>query len=219
MREGILTSHRMSDGFDDKWFKAQKRRLGITNAELGALRGRDHTVISKLAAGGQPMTMDWAKAFAEVFSLPLSEVIEKTGMVDGQTARDVGKPSFSEGDAVLWIPQSGDRRQVNMAEAAGARPGVDVWRVRGSAMALAGLLDGDFILVDSQQAERVRPGDIVIAQVYNPSGATTVLRCFEPPVLLSASADPAERKVHVVDGVNVLIRGKVTASWRGFDGR
>lgn len=210
----VLTCQPMSDGFDDKWFKERKRRAGMTNAELGALRGRDHTVISKLVSGGQPMTMDWAKAFSEAFAVPLSEVIEKTGMVDGPTVRDAGRGGFSEGDAAVWLPQDGDRRQQAMAEAAGLRPGVDVWRVKGSAMALAGLLDGDFILVDTHQAERVKPGDVVIAQVYNPNGATTVLRCFEPPVLISASADLAERRVHVVDGVNVLIMGKVTASWR-----
>jgi hypothetical protein len=61
----------------------------------------------------------------------------------------------------------------------------------------------------------VRPGDVVIAQVYDRGGsAKTVLRRFEPPVLVAASMDPEDWRVHVVDGNNVLIRGKVVASWR-----
>jgi SOS-response transcriptional repressor LexA len=96
----------------------------------------------------------------------------------------------------------------------GDRPGVDVWRVKSRAMALSGLLEGDFMLVDTHAAERVRAGDVVIAQIYTRTGANTVLRRFEPPVLVAASADPADGRVHVVDGDNVVIRGKVVASWR-----
>ena len=79
-----------------------------------------------------------------------------------------------------------------------------------------GYMPGDYILVDTNAADRARQGDAVIAQIYDNSAgsATTLLRRFEPPVLVAASMEPDERRVHIVDGTNVIIRGKVVASWR-----
>lgn len=212
----VLTCDCMPETFDDKWFKAAKRKAGVTNSEIGARRGRDHSVISKIANGSQPMTLEWAQTFSEILDVPLATVLEKTGAAQPPLARAL-PPGLSEGDAAPFtyapsMPEVARHREI--ARTMGERPGVDVWRVKGRAMMLAGLIEGDFILVDTHAAERVRPGDIVIAQVYNPRGAITVLRRFEPPVLVAASPDPADARVHVVDGENVVIRGKVIASWR-----
>lgn len=202
---------------DDKWFKTQQKRVGVTADQIADRLGRDRSVVSKILSGKQRMTLEWANAFAEVLQTDLATVLEKAGVADAQITQRVA-PGFSESDAVAWVPgpsmaESGPVRGV--AAALGAdKPGVDIWRVKSRAMALAGLLEGDFLLVDSHQAERVRSGDVVIAQLYNRTGANTVLRRFEPPVLLAASADPEDARVHVVDGVNVVIRGKVIASWR-----
>lgn len=200
---------------DDKWFKAQQKRVGVTADAIADVIGRDRSVVSKILSGKQRMTLAWARAFAEVLQVPLSTVLEKAGVADAPTVQAV-VPGFAESDAAPWVPgpASAESRDVpTVAQAlGGGRPGVDVWRVKGLAMAQHGLLDGDYMLVDTHQAERVRPGDTVVAQVYNPRGATTVLRTFAPPVLMSA--DPNDTSVHVVDGVNVVIRGKVVASWR-----
>jgi SOS-response transcriptional repressor LexA len=165
--------------------------------------------------GRQSMTLDWAKAFADVLQVPLATILEKAGVADAPLVQQLS-PGFAESDAAPFAhaPGSGDGQQRSIAAAMGERPGVDVWRVKSRAMALSGLLEGDFILVDTHAAERVRAGDVVIAQIYTRTGANTVLRRFEPPVLVAASADPADGRVHVVDGVNVVIRGKVVASWR-----
>lgn len=202
---------------DDKWFKQQQKRVGVTADDIAQKMGRTRANVSHILTGRQRMSLDWAKAFAEVLQVPLSTVLEKAGVTDGQTAQAVA-PGFSESDAAPWIPgpePAGSREVTTVAQAlGGGRPGIDVWRVKGQVMALSGLLAGDFLLVDTHQAERVKPGDTVVAQVYSPKGATTVLRRYEPPVLVSASTDPADRQVYVVDGVNVVIRGKVVASWR-----
>jgi SOS-response transcriptional repressor LexA len=165
------------------------------------------------------MSLEWAKAFAEVLQVPLATVLEKAGVADAPTAQKI-TPGFSESDAAPWVSGSvmAEGQAVrSVAAALGAdRPGVDIWQVKGQAMALAGLLAGDFILVDTHASERARVGDVVVAQIYNNAtgSAVTVLRRFEPPVLVAASIDPADGRVHVVDGVNVVIRGKVIASWR-----
>lgn len=201
---------------DMAWFKQKQRQAGVTSFDLGVAIKRDRSVISRIINGTQKMTLEQARAFAELLQVPLTEMIDRGGLADKPTAQEFA-PGFAESDAATWIPGPGLAETASIkavATALGERPGVDVWRVKSGAMALAGLLNGDFILVDTHQAERVKPGDIVIAQVYNRTGAATVLRRYAPPVLVSASTDPVDAGVHVVDGVNVMVRGKVIASWR-----
>lgn len=124
---------------------------------------------------------------------------------------------FGEADAAPWTGHSPDERAAQpVAVALGMKPGVDVWRVKSLALALMGYLPDDFVLVDTHASERARAGDVVIAQVYDwgSGSASTVLRRYEPPVLVAASLDREDWRVHVVDGSNVVIRGKVVASWR-----
>jgi len=200
---------------DAAWFKAQQKRAGQTTTDLGAAIGRDRSVVSKIVNGYQRMTLEQARIFAERLDVPLHEMIEAAGLGSSDTARQIA-PGFAESDVMPWdIPERPSEPALLIARALGGdRPGIDVWRVKGYAMALGGLLPGDFMLVDTHAAERAAPGDVVIAQIYNRIDTSTVLRRLEPPVLVSASADPSDGRVHVVDGVNVVVRGKVIASWR-----
>lgn len=202
---------------DEKWFKQQQKRVGVTAEDIAKQRGMSRVNVSHILTGRQAMSLEWAKAFSEVLHVPLATVLEKAGVTDTPTAQAL-MPGFADSDAAPWVagPGMAEGRAVpTVAQALGGGvPGVDVWQVRSRAMVLAGLLIGDFMIIDTHQAERARPGDVVVAQVYSRTGATTVLRRYEPPVLVAASTDPADWRVHVVDGVNVVIRGKVTASWR-----
>jgi SOS-response transcriptional repressor LexA len=205
----------MPHEIDVKWFKQQQKRVGVTADEIAAKRGLSRVNVSHILTGRQRMSLDWAKAFAEVLQVPLATVLEKSGITDAATAQTIS-PGFAESDAAPWKPQGfEDRKPQVIAEAFGARPGVDVWQVKGNAMCGAGLLAGDLILVDTHQAERVKSGDTVIAQVYARNGtAKTVLRRWMPPVLVSVSGSGEATEVHVVDHENVVIRGKIVASWR-----
>lgn len=201
---------------DRDWLKKRLRIQGKTSADLAEAINRDRAVVSRIMNGHQELTLDQAKIFATELGVEVSEVLQRSGLTDAPVAQAFSS-GFAESDAVVWMPGPGLSEAASVksvAAALGERPGVDVWRVKSRAMMLAGLLEGDFMLVDTHQTERVKPGDIVIAQVYSRTGASTVLRRFEPPVLLSASTDPADARVHVVDGINVMVRGKVIASWR-----
>jgi SOS-response transcriptional repressor LexA len=204
---------------DDKWFKAQQKKVGATAEDIAARMGRSRSNVSHILTGKQRMSLEWAKAFSEVLQVPVAEVLEHAGSIDRETAQTI-RPGFAESDAVAWVPGPGlgeGAATRSIAAVMGAdRPGVDIWRVKSRAMQLAGYMPDDFILVDSHAAERVRPGDVVIAQIYNNATGTaaTVLRRYAPPVLIGASTDPEDARVHVVDRVNVLVRGKVVASWR-----
>ena len=190
---------------------------GKTADDLAKAISRDRAVVSRIMNGHQQLTLEQAKIFATELDAEVSDVLLRAGLTDAPVAQAMS-PGFAESDAALWVPgpEPAGAREVSSVAAAlgGSRPGVDVWRVKGQVMALAGMMAGDFMLVDTHQAERVKPGDLVVAQVYTRTGAATVLRRYEPPVLVAASADPADGRVHVVDGINVVIRGKIIASWR-----
>ena len=199
------------------WLKKRLRMQGKTSADLATAIQRDRAVVSRILNGHQQPTLDQAKTLASELGVELSDFLVQANMVDAPLAPAFNS-GFAESDAAAWIPASsaiGESIETNkIAAAFGARAGVDIWRVKSSAMALAGMMQGDFMLIDTHQAERCRAGDVVIAQVYNPSGATTVLRRYAPPILMAHSADPTDWRVHVVDGVNVVVMGKVVASWR-----
>ena len=199
---------------DDKWFKAQQKKAGVTAEDIAREIGRDRSVVSRVYVGRQKMTLELAQAFAKVLQVDVATVLEKAGVGTDTTIAQL-RPGFSESDAAPW--QGQDRQPKSIAAVLGMdRPGIDIWRAKSRAMCLHGILPGDYLLVDTHVSERVSAGDVVLAQIYNNNNATaaTVIRRFEPPVLVAASSDPADQRVHVVDGVNVVIRGKVAASWR-----
>lgn len=200
---------------DEKWFKAQQRKAGVTAEDIAQRLGRSRTGVSNILNGRQRMTLDWAKAFAEALDVPLAEVLERAGVTDAETAHQL-QPGFSDNDAAPWRSGPDDRQSTDIAQLFGARPGVDVWRVRNDSMSLAGYIPGDYILVDTHRAERAKAGDVVLAQVYDYRRGTamSVLRRFAPPFIVPQSPSIAVIPVHVVDGNNVVIRGVVTASWR-----
>lgn len=203
---------------DVMWFKKQQKRVGATAADIAERLGRHHSVVSRIYMQRQPMTLEYAKAFADVLQVPIDEVLKRAGALETHEAQPL-ELGFSDSDAAQYVAPSA-HTQLHTKRIAqhfgGERPGVDVWQVKTSVMALQGLLVGDFIIVDTHASERVRGGETVIAQRYdhNLGAAVTMLRRFEPPVLVAASADPEDRRVHVVDGDNVVIRGKVIAAWR-----
>lgn len=202
---------------DDKWFKQQQKRVGVTAEDIAKRMGRARSNVSNIYTGKQRMSLEWARAFSDVLQVPLDEVLKRAGALNERDARTVA-PGFAESDAAPWLRDGveGERTAAAAAALGGGRPGIDVWRVEGDALGLMGYLPGDLMLVDTNQSEMCRTGDVVIAQRYD--GKTGVAHCllrrYEPPVLVAASTNPEERRVLIVDGSNILIRGKVTASWR-----
>lgn len=203
---------------DVNWFKTQQKRVGVTAEDIANRMGRSRTNVSHIYTGKQRMSLEWAQAFADVLQVPLDEVLRRAGALDEAPARQLA-PGFAESDAVAFDRGGQSAHQaISFLNAVGAgRPGVDVWTVKGMAMALGGYLPGDHIIVDTHQSERCGAGDVVLAQVYDMQRGTaaTMLRRYEPPALVAASANPDEQRIHVVDHNNVAIMGKVVGCWRG----
>lgn len=201
---------------DDKWFKTQQKRIGVTADEIAQKLGRDRSLVSRIYVGRQAMKLQEAKVFADVLQVPLDEVLKRAGVLDEATSHQV-QPGFSEGHAAPFdMSGSKHRRERTIAETMGQRAGVDPWQITSSELTSIGYRKGDFILVDTHQSETARSGDTVVCQSYDweTGDAKTLIGEFYPPVIFENSADPDRRKAHVVDGRNVAIRGKVIASWR-----
>lgn len=202
---------------DDKWFKQQQKKAGVTADQIAERLGRDRSLVSRIYVGRQKMTLEQAKVFATSLDQPLEVVLQKAGITDTSTAHKVSI-GFSEGDVVPFVTKQGTQpKAMTTAETlGGGRPGVNIWKVGSDAMIMQGYLPNDFILVDEKSTHTCKAGDVVLAQVFNGKTATanTLLRRYEPPVLVSATTNGDKQRVHVVDGINVVLTGKVIASWR-----
>lgn len=199
---------------DTTWYRETLRRAGKTGGDLARAIGRDPAVMSRIANGRQRLTLDQATTIARELDVSLAELLERAGVADPATARALGQ-GFAEGDVLPFTPRERDQAADVASAMAPRRSGVDVWRVTTSAMCLAGYLVGDFLLVDTNSRDSARPGDVVLAQIYDGAtgSAETVLRRYDPPVLVAATTDQGAR-ARVVDGSNVVIMGRVIASWR-----
>lgn len=207
----------MTFDIDDKWFKAQQRKAGVTAEDIAQIMGRSRTNVSHILNGRQRMSLEWGQAFSEALQVPLATILEKAGVTKPQVAQQL-TPGFTESDATPWLNSGRADDPVNIVAAAlgAGRPGTEVWQVRGRSMLLSGYQPNDHIVIDTYASERIRAGDVVIAQHHQPNGAAiALLRRYEPPVLVAASTDVSDRRVLVVDGANVVIKGKVLARWGG----
>ncbi|WP_157814911.1 LexA family transcriptional regulator [Sagittula sp. P11] len=205
---------------DEKWFKAQQKKVGVTAADIAAIMGRDRSAVSHIYTGQRRMSLEWARAFARALQVPLDEVLEHAGALEPEEQKQV-RIGAAEGDVSPLQPRPSQADTLSRRlEAFGVnRPGVNAWTINKPTMVLDGYLPGDTILVDTDQSELCKSGDIVVARIYDwqTGEASTILRRYEPPVLIACTADPSTRTVHVVDGKNVAIQGKIIASWRDLD--
>lgn len=91
-----------------------------------------------------------------------------------------------------------------------------VWQITTRAIELPpyAYLPGDYVLLDEDA--KAGPGQAVCAQIYDrQGGAETVFRAYEPPFLVTATADPDARHAPLfVDGDKVIVKGPVIKSVR-----
>ena len=84
--------------------------------------------------------------------------------------------------------------------------------VKGRALELAGIVPGDRIVVDLNRRPAV--GDKVVAQVYDEESAdaTTILRLYAPPALVTATADLSLSPYSIGDN-RVEVKGVIVARY------
>jgi hypothetical protein len=157
------------------------------------------------------LPLDLAERLAGIFErygIDRAEVLALGGLAGG------GPAALSLADEA--VPYDGALPQA--LPLTSRMPNADLWEIRGRALDLAGLLPGDVVAVDLGRSE-FKTGDVVCAQIYDwqKGSATTVFRIYEPPYLVALSTDPQHRKPVLVDGEQVLLKGRVVASFREYE--
>jgi hypothetical protein len=148
---------------------------------------------------------------ATLHARTISKLQEYSGvsLFGGDTAALPGPRGLAE-DAVPFDAGSADPAVSAAIKALiGGRKSVDSCTIRTRALECIGYVPGDIVIVELGRAPA--PGDVVCAQVYDwgRSEPETVLRIYEPPVLVSATLDEQLRRPLVVDNVRVIIKGVV----------
>ncbi len=199
--------------------KQLRTSRGLSQQGLADLVGTSNQQISLLEAGDRQLTQHWMERISKALECRPSDLMVDDGD-DGNDARDA--PPFRGGG--LSMPEierfevDDDERQAVDAIVAALHPGhssSDLWTVKGRALEVAGYLPGDTVIVDLSRVD-AKTGDVVCAQIYdweNPDKTRTVLRIFEPPYLVSFSADPKFHKPELVDN-HIAVKGIVVASFR-----
>ncbi|MGV8995948.1 MAG: hypothetical protein ACOH12_03265 [Parvibaculaceae bacterium] len=119
---------------------------------------------------------------------------------------------FAESELKHWTPAPSDLND------AATPAGVDWWEVRSYLLDLEGLLPGDKIAVDLNR--QAQSGDIVMAQVESQGGrdVETVLRKYEPPMLMCRTTQRDYPAPEFVDGTRIIIMGVAVSLRREMRG-
>lgn len=169
------------------------------------------------AAGVNPSTLSKFRNDEENVKQLSTRVVERIAEASGLPAYDTRPPvkprGFVEGEALHYEGSGADAMNAAVSAVRRDANGLDPWVLRSRALETAGYLEGDVLMVDFNAEPRA--GDVVCAQVVDPSGGNrTIMRIYEDPYLVSASMDPALLKPLHVGRDPVVLRGVVVASFR-----
>lgn len=134
----------------------------------------------------------------------------------GLPTRDqaAGAKMLRENDAEPYRAAPHDPMAAMIDAHISGRNATDPWVMKSHCLELAGLIPGDIMIVDLNR--KPVSGDVVCAQVYQWAAGTaeTVFRLYEPPYLIAATLDQAQRRPLIVDSDRVIIKGVVVSSLR-----
>lgn len=182
-------------------------RTGWNQTELAKRAGLDPSTLSRFLSSSRPglsLRPSTIRRIAQVTGLPYDAAPTNMSPADG----------MAEAEAQ---PLADDVPPLISAILDSLRTGadsVDAWTLRSRALELAGYRPGDILFV--KLGGSPLKGDVVCAQIYDWSAGRTetVFRIFEPPFLISATADPGLFSPYALDDDRVAVKGTVLHSLR-----
>lgn len=183
------------------WLLDVMRRTGLKPTPLAKAAGLAPSTLLRALDEANPATLERRTIDKIVASLG----VPPPKLYGGGEASPAG---FAEGE-LTQIPAGGEGPAGPLGNTEGE------WIIRTRALELAGYLPGDLVIADSAVPPRAR--DVVVAQEIDHlrGSAETRLRIYDPPYLVTETADPAaKRKPLLVDGDRVAIWGPVVRSLR-----
>ncbi len=183
-------------------------RTGWNQTELAKRAGLHPSTLSRFFTappGAQALRASSISRIAQVSGIPMSagdepSAHEASGMAESE-AQPLANGITALADTILAA----------LRTEAGA---VDAWRLNSRALELAGYRPGDVLFV--KLGAPPLKGDVVCAQVYDwvNNRTETVFRLFEPPYLITATADISRLKPLALDDENVAVKGTVLHALR-----
>ena len=179
--------------------RARRQELGLKQAEAARLIGMEKNQLYKLETGRlKKIPPEHIPGLERVLKMTVAQMLGQQPL-----------HGFTEPEArFLHEPDLGD---LELRAARVLYPGrhADTMIVGAPSLLLKGYAPGDRILVD--MALKPELGNCVVAQVYDEevAAAETVLRVYQPPVLVPATADVGRFKTYVIDDSAVKIMGVI----------
>lgn len=188
--------------------KELRIQKGLTVSALADLVGMSHTHISRIENGQRGL------------SLPVAERIAKA--MDTSAWKVMGANSAASADPRSGFAEDAEPYQPTSASPLPVRPSrsqnIDPWMVKTNALDRVGIRQGMIVFIDisAEAVENLQPLQCVIAQIYEDTGATTVLRQFVPPALLVTNSSGDNSLPLDLDKGDAHIKGVVVGKYEGL---
>ena len=89
------------------WFQERLKTLGISQRQLAKRIGLDPAALSYMLAGKRAMSMDEAKAIADIFLLPVTEVMRQAGIDVIDDVRKIPIAGYCTSDCSITMMPKG----------------------------------------------------------------------------------------------------------------
>lgn len=177
--------------------KELREARGWSMEELGRRVGIGKSGVNKWEKGVNQIKMDKLQKLAEIFEIPIYEIIDVSGNTVG---------SFEE-DAEPYVAKNKNER-IDLGNAE------FLYTAKTIVLDQIGIVPGTTLVVnmDNDATEHMQSEDIVLAQLYDGMSAKTVLRQFIAPSLLITNSSSDNHPTINLRNEDAVIKGVVT-SW------
>lgn len=171
---------------------------GISQTDLARILRRDKAVITNLFQGKRQLKAEEAMVIASHIGVPVAQILgvqeprvfaEPATLIPFQHEPEQNKrhSNVVKKDGKFFLEMDGG----------GYSPKIYALEVHDDSMNLAGIMKGDIVI--SELDRPCKAGQIVIAQHYQGRGAKTILRKYEPPLLLPHSTSSSFKPLRLDD--------------------
>lgn len=194
----------MSEQHDTKeWIRAVARYMNLSLSDLA--------LNSKLAASTVTRFMNDKTGRLTITDRTLEAISAYSGIPKNVLPGQRRLPGLGESEAVPYDATQDEQLPEWVLAAVNAqrgnRNGVEPWLMKSWALDMLGILPGDVVIIDKNR--RPKAGDVVVAQLTDlaTGKSEAVMRRFDPPFVMTASAKMGPAKPEQVDDERVVILG------------
>lgn len=204
---GFVTAASFADSHDIKRATYSAHERGPEAGGNGMLRAVGERYAAILRRWFPEFSAEWLLYGAGPSPLPGGDAAQ-------DAVREPKPVELREPEAALYEGPLPASSQFIVNALAPGRANAFVYQIRGRALDLDGILDGDLVIADLAGAPM--PGDHVIAQVYDwqKGSADSIVRRFQPPYLLAHSTAANPPAPIRTDDTAVAIKARIVAVFR-----